>query len=499
MKNMFKTANNNHYLYHSTENKTLYLHPLIRFFADMENRGTNAGEWIAGLDNQESPGVDIKSPGKFTAEEIRYYFKKYNLLKEKQYFNPVKEEGLYQRKLTEHDIDNLLTGCTDVIFEITRACNLHCRYCFQGDLYSVYKADQKKHIDPGKAKLLLNYLRRYWNRPLAPKRIGIKFFGGEPLINFDAVKEIVEYAKTLTPYSERFYYSITTNGVLLDRHLDYLVANNIYISISLDGDKGNNSHRVSSNGTPSFEKITANIDRIRDTHPSYFETHVSFQSVLHNHNSITDIHNYFRKTYQKRPLMMGLTRVGVNQARKEDFDTLQVSAYQNLYHGRDYPLLKEKKLEDLPQTPGSGIITHNIYDWLLKDLREPGKTEKDRTPTGTCHPFSRGIFLSTEGKILPCERIDQKFALGHIDNEVELDFKAIAERVNRYFANMTRLCLSCAHARFCKKCMFYCKVEEARPVCNQFCTQEDFLQELSDNIGYIEDKPEIYYKHITEI
>lgn len=498
MKNTFKTANNNHYLYHSQENKVMFLHPLIHFFYEMENGNKNAGEWI---DNAEGPDVNINGLGVFARKEITYYFKKYHLLTEKNYFRTDNDSELFQRRLTGDDIEHLFTSCKDVIFEITKACNLDCRYCIQGEFYHLHEKDQKLNIHLDYAKLLLKYLSKYWSRPLSPKRIGIKFYGGEPLVNFDAVKEIVAYVKTFTEFDfrERFYFKITTNGALLDRHLDYLVANNFYIAVSLDGDKDNNSHRVFGNGKPSFEKITANINLIRDNHPSYFEEYVSFQAVLHNLNSITEINDYFEKTYQKKPEMLEMTRVGVNLERKRAFDMTHKGVYDNLYHGEDYPLLKDKKLTDLPIVPGSKIIAHKIYDWLLKHITEPGKAGRNTTPTGTCHPFSRSIFLSTDGKILPCERIEHRFAFGYVKDDVILDFQAIAETFNRFCDNMNRLCLSCAHAKSCKKCFFSCKVNESRPVCNHYCDQLDFLRKLSDNIGYIEDRPEIYYKHLTEI
>jgi len=67
--------------------------------------------------------------------------------------------------------------------------------------------------------------------------------------------------------------------------------------------------------------------------------------------------------------MNEVTRVGVNQARKKELDKIYKSIYHNLYHGEDYPLLKEKKLKDLPKTPGSGIITHKIYNWAAQRSR----------------------------------------------------------------------------------------------------------------------------------
>lgn len=498
MKNIFKTANNNRYLYRSQEQTVMYLHPLVEFFSDMEDRGASPVQWLEDLDQRDESHVNIENLGVFAKKEIVYYFTKYNLLKEKNYFSSVRDEQIFRRRLTGHDIENLVTCCDDVTFEVTKACNLDCRYCIQGELYRVHDKHQPVNIDRDKAKLLLDYLRAYWTRPLSPERITIKFYGGEPLMNIGAIKEIVDYTKTLESTGKTFSYYITTNGVLLDQYLDYLVANDFFIAISLDGDQDANSHRVFPSGNHSFEKITANINRIRDNYPSYFNEKISFQSVLHNRNSITHILGYFEDTYQKHPFITGMNGVGVNQDRQEEFDDLRASIYQNLYYGKDYPLLEEKKLNELPRVPGSGIITHDIYDLLLKSPGQNGKALRNTTPTGTCHPFSKGIFLSTDGKILPCERIDHKYALGYVGDEVILDFGAVAGEFNRYYDKMNRLCLSCANAANCKKCLFSCGVEEPNAVCKQYCDEKDFLTKLSGNIGYMEDKPGIHYKHLTE-
>ena len=89
--------------------------------------------------------------------------------------------------------------------------------------------------------------------------------------------------------------------------------------------------------------------------------------------------------------------------------------------------------------------------------------------------------------------------LGQVDGDVVLDFKGIAQRFNRYYDKMNTLCLNCSNADFCKKCLFYCNVENAQPVCNQYCNQTEFLGKLSDNTGELEEKHNIYYKHLTEI
>lgn len=496
MSNIFKTRNNNHYLFNSKKDKVVFLHPLIYYFFKREGEGVNIKEWISNL---EYPGIDVDGIGAFTKKEIGYYYRKYNFLKENEYFDGNSGGRQFHGRLSKNEIESLVTGCKEIIFEVTKSCNLDCYYCIQGKFYEIHDTGQKVNIDLKKAKLMLTFLEKYWSRPLSPERIGIKFYGGEPLKNMKAVKEIVDYSKTLKRIKDKFYYYITTNGVLLDIYLDYLAANDFHISISLDGDKKNSSYRVFKDGRPAFEKIIRNINKIRDRHPAYFKNYVSFQAVLHDRNSITDADEYFENAFQKQPVILELTRCGVRKERREDFDKIHSSSYKNLYYGKDYPLLRRKKLNELPKIPDvgvGGIIAHNIYHRLMQGT---ANVVANATPTGTCHPFSKRIFLSTDGKILPCERIEHKYALGYIEDKVILDFQAIADTFNRFYDNMFGLCGPCFNLRACKKCMFYCNAEKSKPVCSSYSGQGDFLQSLSEDICYLEDRPEVYYKHITEI
>ena len=496
MNTIFKTRNNNHYLFDSKKAKVVFLHPLIYYFFKREGEGENIKEWISTL---ESSDIVVDGIGVFTKKEIGYYYRKYTFLKENEYFNGHSGKRQFQGRLSKNEIENLVTGCKEIIFEVTKSCNLDCHYCIQGKFYETHDTGQKINIDLRKTKLMLTFLEKYWSRPLSPERIGIKFYGGEPLKNMRAVKEIVDYSKTLRRIKDKFYYYITTNGVLLDRYLDYLVANDFHISISLDGDEKNCSYRVFKDGRPAFEKIIRNIDKIRDRHPAYFKNNVSFQAVLHDRNSITDVDSYFENVFQKQPVILELTRSGVSKERREDFAKIHSSPYGNLYYGKDYPLLRRKKLNELPKIPDvgvGGIIAHNIYHRLIQGT---AKAVEISTPTGTCHPFSKRIFLSTDGKILPCERINHKYALGYIEDRVVLDFQAVADKFNGFYDNMAGLCGSCSNSRGCKKCMFNCSVEKSKPVCSGYSGQNDFLQRLSEDVCYMEDRPEVYYKHLAEI
>jgi len=95
-----------------------------------------------------------------------------------------------------------------------------------------------------------------------------------------------------------FKFNITTNGILLDKHIEFLVNNNFTIKISLDGDFINNGYRITKNGENSFDKVFQNIKYIQKKFSDFFNTNVHFNSVLHNKNSAKEIHTFFLQTFK---------------------------------------------------------------------------------------------------------------------------------------------------------------------------------------------------------
>lgn len=85
---------------------------------------------------------------------------------------------------------------------------------------------------------------------------------------------------------------MTTNAVLLEQYMDFLVKNNFEILISLDGNKYNDSYRVFKNGNSSFDTVISNIDKLYSSYPAYFIQNVKFNSVLHNRNSVKDANTF---------------------------------------------------------------------------------------------------------------------------------------------------------------------------------------------------------------
>ncbi len=167
----------------------------------------------------------------------------------------LKEEGLlftddqYEKMFSE------ITGSTLVkalCLNIAHDCNLRCKYCFAEE--GKYHGEKSKMSVEVGEKAIDFIIANSGSR----KNLEIDFFGGEPLLNLNAVKEIVKYARDKEKgCNKHFRFTITTNGTLLnDDSIDYLNATMDNIVLSLDGRKEvNDTMRATKDGTGTYEAI----------------------------------------------------------------------------------------------------------------------------------------------------------------------------------------------------------------------------------------------------
>ncbi|MEG1777569.1 MAG: 4Fe-4S cluster-binding domain-containing protein, partial [Angelakisella sp.] len=141
----------------------------------------------------------------------------------------------------------VLSPVKALCLHISHDCNLRCDYCFAGTgNYGGGRVNMPSEV----GKLAIDYLiEKSENR----KNLEVDFFGGEPLINFDVVKEVVEYARSLEKeHHKNFRFTITTNGVLLDDDkIDFINKEMSNVVLSIDGRKAVNDrvrHRVDMSG-----------------------------------------------------------------------------------------------------------------------------------------------------------------------------------------------------------------------------------------------------------
>lgn len=114
---------------------------------------------------------------------------------------------------------------------IAHDCNIRCAYCFasQGD----FKGDRSMMSFEVGQKALKYLCENSGQR----RNLEVDFFGGEPLMNFEVVKSLVTYGRSIEQeYGKRFRFTLTTNGVLLnDDIIDYVNEHMENVVLSLDG------------------------------------------------------------------------------------------------------------------------------------------------------------------------------------------------------------------------------------------------------------------------
>ena len=141
---------------------------------------------------------------------------------------------------------------------VAHTCNLNCAYCFasQGK-YHGERAVMSYEV----GKQALDFLVANSG---SRTNLEVDFFGGEPLMNWDTVKRLVAYARSIEPEcGKRFRFTLTTNGVLLDDEVtDFCNREMNNVVLSLDGRREvNDRFRVDAAGRGSYERIVPNFQR----------------------------------------------------------------------------------------------------------------------------------------------------------------------------------------------------------------------------------------------
>lgn len=141
---------------------------------------------------------------------------------------------------------------------VSHDCNLRCKYCFAGQ--GVY-GGEKKIMSAEVAKAAIDFLIE---NSKGRHNLELDFFGGEPLMNFDVVKQTVEYGRSLEKkHNKLFRFTITTNGVLLnDEVSEFLNKEMKNVVLSLDGRREiNDAMRPNAGGRGSYDTIVPKYQR----------------------------------------------------------------------------------------------------------------------------------------------------------------------------------------------------------------------------------------------
>lgn len=304
---IFNTDSNNTYIYSFNCKQTIISHPLIEYILEKENINQSINEVLRS--HNEITIYDKK----YSKKELEYYYKKYLFLKKNNFFEEIDTKSILSENISSESIEDQLYNIHNITFEITERCNLFCNYCVYSDYYSTHKDRTQTDLNFKIAKNIIDFLLPKWiaNKDNFFQKIVIGFYGGEALLRFDIVKSIIEYTQIISLKTRLiFQYSMTTNGILLNKYIDEIVKNNIWLTISLDGNEKQNGYRRFKNDKPSFKIISQNIHSIKNNYPDYYANNVMFSTVLHDINDERDVMNFFNNEFDKRTTCNIIKKIG---------------------------------------------------------------------------------------------------------------------------------------------------------------------------------------------
>jgi len=216
---------------------------------------------------------------------------------------------------SESNINNIIPRGSDtddvnlLTINLTNKCNMKCVYCYEKEW-----GNENIHIDNMTLKdRIFNILTNFRNIK------AIKYFGGEPLLYFHTIKYLTEEIKK---YDNNYQFSIITNGTLLNREaIDYIIKNNINVTISLDGPADiHNKLRRYLNNKNTFEDIIKNIYIGNKNYKLNYKIECTFTTKhLDCGYSYSDVIKYLSK-YTEYPII--LNNVINNQCLKLGTDII---------------------------------------------------------------------------------------------------------------------------------------------------------------------------------
>lgn len=405
----------------------------------------------------------------------------------------------------EHILHNL-ANLPQLVFEVTDACNLKCKYCAYGELYNDYDERENKMMSVSQAIRLIEFLNQYWvseRNTSAKSFMYISFYGGEPLMNFNFIKEVVEYVeKRLNCPRRKFLFSMTTNAILLHKYMDYLVEHDFHILVSLDGNKKNDGYRVDHSGKGSFERVVQNVDLLREKHPKFFDKNINFNSVFHNRSTVEEVYRFFKDKYGKIPTISELSNSGIRSEKLDEFNSTYRNSEESLYQSEHYEEIEKDLFIGTSSYKSLALYLHQYSGNYYRDYTDLlfDKKHIKYIPTGTCLPFAKKMFVTVNGKILPCERIGHQFGLGQVtDTNIELNPVGIAQKYNEYYHKMENQCSHCNNRPSCIQCIFNLKNIDSKPVCYGFMNDAMMEQFKQQQLQFMRKHPGVYREIMEKV
>lgn len=314
-----------------------------------------------------------------------------------------------------------------ICLHVAHDCNLACKYCFAGK-GEYYGPKGLMSFETGKRAL--DFLVEQSG---ARHNLEVDFFGGEPLLNWDICKKLVEYGRSIEKkYNKNFRFTVTTNGVLLnDEIMDFCNKEMGNVVLSLDGRKETHDRlRITRKNTGSYDMI---IDKFKKFAQSRNQKDYYMRGTYTHFNTdfSKDIIHMADEGFKELSIEPVVCDPSEDYALKEsDLPVLK----------EQYEILANEMLRRYRK--GKGFT---FYHYMI-DL-DAGPCIVKRV--SGCGVGTEYMAVTPDGELYPCHQFvgDEKFLLGDIWNGVKN--KNVLEQFENCNVYSHKECKDCFAKLYC--------------------------------------------------
>lgn len=354
-----------------------------------------------------------------------------------------------------------------ISIEMTEKCNLRCKYCIYHEEQGGFRTFGKQDITFDVIKKAVDLLALS-----TEEEVYVSFYGGEPLLKFDLIKQCIEYCKEKL-VGKKVHHNMTTNAVLItDEIANYLASiENYFTTISLDGPELiHNKNRVFHDGSGSFEKVMEGLSKLVKAEGENASKRINFNIVLDDKSeeNFDRIQEFFA-TSELIPKGSNITTSYISTENKE-FEYLGVGSEEEKNINRsieqDIDPLSDWNIEKV----NSGKETLDQSKLISKDFVDKGlnaihkrmlidKPSQTHYMNGCCVPSARRLYITVNGDFAVCERLGPSPLIGNVDEGI--NFEQVKKHyIDDFTKEASKYCNDCWAVHMCTMCYINCYDEE---------------------------------------
>ncbi len=300
--------------------------------------------------------------------------------------------------------EKLKTGVQQLTLQVTQNCNFRCRYC----PYSNFETDAQRSHTNEKMTLdtALCAIDFYFDHSRGVAAPLVSFYGGEPLLEFPLIKEVVKYSKKKFE-GRKLRFNITTNGsILTDEVVEFFLANDFDVTISIDGPREihDKNRRLADCKTGTFDMVVMNLQQAINKHPE-FQEKMMINMVVDPKNDV-DCSKALFVEYDVFNRDRTMASVVNTHYVAEDFMATQDFLTKDNYN-QFIALFSKFRDVDPEYIPPLNKVRLNTFESNLMRMKPLEKLPDTIAPGGPCVPGILRLFVDVKGRFFPCERCSE--------------------------------------------------------------------------------------------